>query len=61
MQTWQQKLSALEPEKIKEFVATASCGCQHGCIQKIYELGEPGLKMVRNLRDARLSGMCALT
>ena len=58
MQTWQEKLAALETENIKEFVATASCGCEHGCIQKICRLGEAGLQMVHDLRHSRLSGMC---
>ena len=56
MLTWQEKLLQLEKENIKNFVHHCDCGCEQKCVTKIAKLGQEGLDMVHDLREARFSG-----
>ena len=54
--TWCEKLATAQKHVVVEFLATTSCGCSCNCISTINELGEKGVEMVQDLRNARLAG-----
>ena len=54
---WQEKLSLMDDNAIKEFLQQFNCGCKCGCGAKIRALGETdSVKIVRDLRTARMAG-----
>ena len=54
--TWQEKLALAEKETVRRFLGKTTCGCAEQCMQKIVSMGDAGVSMVCNLRDARLAG-----
>ena len=54
--TWQEKLTLAEKETVTCFLGKTTCGCANQCLQKIVSLGDAGVEMICNLRDARLAG-----
>ena len=56
MLSWEEKLTVVQPEIVQDFVAKTICGCKCKCMDKVRKLGEPGLDVIANLREARLSG-----
>ena len=55
--TWQQKLQQVERDVIIQFLKSHAGSCDCNGIKKVLDLGEEGVTLIQNLRDARLAGM----
>lgn len=59
--TFASKLQCLDVDAIKEFLATADCGCAQKCIRKLNQFKNEGaVDAVYALREARFSGTFVL-
>ena len=57
---WEEKLALMDEHVIKEFLSQVNCGCKCNCSDRIRDLGtDSGMKMIQQLRQARLSGIPA--
>ena len=58
--TWQEKLALVDKQVVQDFILQHedTCGCKG--IDRIMTLGEAGIQMVMNLRDARMAGVYVL-
>ena len=54
--TWQEKVSLADPAAVRDFISGPTCHCKCGCMKKLRELGEAGVRVVANLRDERFAG-----
>ena len=55
--TWQDKLELASKVHVARFLATATCACGKDCFKKMRQLGEAGVKIVSDLREARVAGV----
>jgi len=58
MLTWQEKLALVDNNIIAAFIQRFQGSCKCKGIERIAALGQAGINMVLNLRDARMAGMC---
>ena len=54
--TWEDKLSQLDRDRIRDFLCSKSCGRACKCIYKLMNMGDKGVDIVFELRQARLAG-----
>jgi len=54
--TWQDKLALVDHDIVGHFIKSNQGSCECKGMQKIHALGEAGITMVHNLRDARMAG-----
>ena len=57
MASWQEKLSACEPDAIRRFLPTATCACGDKCFDKVRGLENEGVMLIHKLRDDKCSGL----
>ena len=58
--TWQEKLALVDKQVVQDFILQHAGTCTCKGIERIMALGEAGIQMVVNLRDARMTGVFVL-
>ena len=51
-----QKAACAEEDNVREFLEDCRCFCGESCLEKIFQLGEEGENIIKQLREDRFAG-----